>query len=485
MQPLLSEQGGIYLALSFFLVFAMINYAISYVFANDSNNTKSQYLVNDRKLGMWTAAFSISASWIWAPAMFISALKAYQQGWVAMVYFLGANALSLIIFAFLANRVCDRYKDGFTLSDFMGTQHSERVRYLYWFTLLGLTVGAFATQLYAGGKFIALISGLDFFYSSLLLSAVPLTYCLAFGFKSSVITDLAKMILLLIIGIGSAIAVTFSVGTDAVLAGINGANHQFVSLFDANGWLVFSTFGLATVVGLLSAPFGDQALWQRAFAISDATKRRTAFLWGTFFFILIPASMAVIGFAAAGTGFKPADPQFTNLFMIAKTLPVWAVMAFCVMILAGITSILDSKLSAVSSIAGHDMANKVWTDPTDAQSMRIGKISMLVLAIFSIGIANIPGINLIHLFLMYGALRASTLLPTMIAMITEKPLAEAGVFYGVLISILLGWPLLAYGAFNSDPWMTVAGSSLGVLSSGIISWVWTRLDTTASKVLVS
>ena len=473
MQPILD--GGWQLAIGFFIIFAMINYGISWKFAGDSNSTKSQYLVNDRKLGMWTAALSISASWIWAPAMFISAFKAYQQGWVAMTYFLGANALSLILFALLVNKVCDKYKDGFTLSDFMGTQHSERVRYLYWFTLLGLTVGAFATQLYAGGKFIALVTGLDYFYSTLLLSAVPLTYCLAFGFKSSVITDLAKMILLLVVGVGCALAVTSVVGVDAVLKGMNGANGQFVSLFDANGWLVFSTFGLATAVGLLSAPFGDQALWQRGFAISDPAERRSSFLLGTLFFIVIPVSMAVIGFAAAGTGFKPTDAQFTNLFMIAKTLPTWALMAFCVMILAGITSILDSKLSAVSSIAGHDVANKIWSTPTDAQSMRLGKISMILLAVLSIGIANIPGITLVHLFLMYGALRASTLLPTMIVMISEKPLDEAGVFYGVLTSILIGWPLLAYGAFNNDPWITVAGSSIGVLSSGIISYSWTKI----------
>ena len=479
MQPLLD--GGWQLAVSFFIIFAAVNYGISWAFASDSNSTKSQYLVNDRKLGQWTAALSISASWIWAPAMFISAFKAWQQGWVAMTYFLGANVLSLVLFALLVNKVCDRYKDGFTLSDFMGAQHSERVRYLYWFTLLGLTIGAFATQLFAGGNFIALVTGLDYFYSTLLLSAVPLTYTLFFGFKSSVITDLAKMILLLVVGIGSAIAVTSTVGVDTVIKGMNGFDGKFVSLFDANGWLVFSTFGLATAVGLLSAPFGDQALWQRAFAISDPDKRRSSFLWGTFFFVLIPVSMAVIGFAAAGTGFKASNPQFTNLFMIAKTLPDWALMAFCVMILAGITSILDSKLSAVSSIAGHDVANKMWDNPSDSQSMWLGKASMIILAALSIGIANIPGITLIHLFLMYGALRASTLLPTMIVMITERPLSEAGVFYGVLTSIIVGWPLLAYGAFYNDPWITVIGSTTGVLASGIISYVWTRIND-ASKV---
>jgi hypothetical protein len=68
----------------------------------------------------------------------------------------------------------------------------------------------------------------------------------------------------------------------------------------------------------------------------------------------------------------------------------------------------------------------------------------------------------------------------MIVMVTDRPLNEAGVFYGVLASILIGWPLLAYGAFNNDPWITVTGSSIGVLSSGIISYVWTRLSDTST-----
>lgn len=472
---ILEPYGGVWLIVAFMAVFLMFNWALSVAFASGYADTKSRYLVAERNLGIWQASMSIGASYIWAPAMFISAAKAYSEGWVPLVYFLGGNTLALITYALLTNRIVNRWPNGFTLSDFMGVQHSHRVRCIYWISLIGLTIGAFATQLVAGGNFIKILTGMDYGLSTVLLALVPLAYCIFFGFKSSVITDLTKMFILLIVAVGTVILVLNQTGTDAVIKGFNGITGEYVSLFDDKGWLVFSTFGLATAIGLLSGPFGDQALWQRAFAINNNRTRRNAFLLGTGFFLSVPICMAIIGWAAAGVGFKTGSPQFVNLMFVIDQLPIWAVMAFGVMVLAGITSILDSKLSAISSIAGHDMAERIWKNPTDAQSIRLGKISMLVLAVLSIIIANIPGITLVHLFLIYGALRASTMLPTMIVMLTGRPLAEAGVFWGALGSIAFGVPTLAYGALTATPWATVAGSLGSLLISGIVASIWTQV----------
>lgn len=475
MQPFLEPYGGIWLVVSFLVCFTLFNYLLGHFFANNYHKTKSQYLVANRDLGIWQAGMSIGASWVWAPAMFISSSKAYAEGWIPMVYFIGGNILALVVFGLIVNKICEKWPQGFTLSDYMGVQHSHRVRVIYWVSLTGLTVGAFATQLFAGGNFIKILTGMDLIYSTTLLALAPLIYCIFFGFKSSVITDLTKMIMLSIIGIGTMLLLIDQVGIDTVIKGVNGFTGDYVSLFDEKGWQVFSTFGLATVISLLSGPFGDQALWQRAFATRDPKVRRRSFFLGAGFWLTVSVSMMIIGFAAAGAGFVTSTPGFVNLMFIIDQLPVWVVMAFGIMILAGITSILDSKLSAMSSIAGHDIAQRVWHNPTDQQSIRLGKISMLVLCVVSVAISNIPGITLVHLFLIYGNLRASTFLPTMIVMLTGRPLAEAGIFYGVSMSLLFGVPALAYGALNSDPIFTIAGSLGGLLISGVVAWGWTKV----------
>lgn len=484
MEYVLAPYGGAGLVVAFMAAFFLFNYVISYVFAKDYHKTKSAYLVANRDLGLWQASLSISASWIWAPAMFISASKAYTEGWVALFYFLGANTLALLTFALMVNKIVEKWPNGFTLSDFMGVQHSNRVRKAYWVTLIGLTIGAFATQLFAGAKFIQIISGMDYFYATVMLAVVPLAYCIFFGFKSSIITDLTKMVILLVISVGLVSMLLSTSGVESLVNGINGVSGEYVSLFDAKGWHVFATFGLATVIGLMSAPFGDQALWQRAFAIKDPKVRRNSFIVGTGFFLVVPFCMAMVGMMAAGAGFETAQAGFVNLMYIIDQLPIWAVMLFGVMVLAGITSILDSKLSAMSSIAGHDIAIAIYKTPSDAQSIMVGKASMVILAVAAVAIANIPGVTLVHLFLTYGALRASTLLPTMIVMLTGKSLNEAGVFYGIICSVLIGVPVLAYGAFTSQPWFTVIGASSAVLLSGVIAWSWTAITKTANPLVL-
>ncbi|MDM8549990.1 hypothetical protein QUF72_07940 [Desulfobacterales bacterium HSG2] len=39
-----------------------------------------RFLVTDRSVGTWIGAMSVASTWIWAPALFIAAQKAYQQG---------------------------------------------------------------------------------------------------------------------------------------------------------------------------------------------------------------------------------------------------------------------------------------------------------------------------------------------------------------------------------------------------------------------
>lgn len=90
---------------------------------------------------------------------------------------------------------------------------------------------------------------------------------------------------------------------------------------------------------------------------------------------------------------------------------------------------------------------------------------MVVLSVAAIGIANIPGLTVLYLFLFYGTLRASTLLPTIVTLLRPK-VSEKGVFYGILGSILIGLPIFAYGNLNKITGLIIFGSLFSVLFSG-------------------
>ena len=129
-------------------------------------------------------------------------------------------------------------------------------------------------------------------------------------------------------------------------------------------------------------------------------------------------------------------------------------------------STVDSNLCAVSSLT---------TDIVKDNNLKITKAAMLMLLAAGIGIANIPGLTVTHLFLFYGTLRASTLLPTVMTL-RGVNLKASGIIAGVIIALCLGLPVFACGAlFNRAVYKTI-GSLLTVLSSGIVAVLISRRE---------
>lgn len=437
-------------------------------------SSKRYFLVANRLLPFIPAAFSIAAAWIWAPALFVSAEKAYTQGWVGLFWLLVPNVLCLIFFSFFAQKIRNLFPEGFTLSAYMKERYSKRVQNLYLLAFAGLATCSFAVQLLAGGKIVSAISGIPYFYTTVLLALIPIGYTMYSGLKASVLSDFFQMALILAIG-GTVIpwAISAGGGMDVVVAGLSGKTGTFTSLFEGDGWNVFLTFGLPTTIGLISGPFGDQSFWQRSFAIKKESVGKS-FVLAAFIFGIVPLSIGLLGFLAAGMGFKAANVSQVNLEVVMSLLPSWVSILFLCLLLSGLVSTLDSNLTSISSLAGHDVcerkngANDGWKE--DAQAMRYSRTAMAVLVVGGIAIANIPGITILYLFLFYGTLRASTLLPTIITLL-KKNVSEWGMFYGIATSIAVGLPIFAYGNLNKITPLIVAGSLTTVLASGIITYV--------------
>ena len=448
---------GLALLASFTLIFGVMAYFISWLFTKEYSFSKAQFLLADRKLGFWESSFSIAATWIWAPALFVSAQKAFTNGWIGLFWFLVPNIICLLLFSYFAVLIKRKFPDGYTLSEFMKQTYSPRVQSVYWVTLVGLTVCAFAVQLLAGGKLIASMTGISYLFATLILAAIPLTYSLVFGLKASIITDFVKMTMIIMLGaILVPLVLNGAGGMQAVVDGLGGVKGNYLDFFTQDSWMLFLTFGLPTTIGLLSGPFGDQSFWQRAFATKEDTVKKS-FVAAAFIFGIVPLIMGIIGFAAAGSHLAVKDPQMVNLEMIYSVLGTFGAAVFFILAMSALTSIIDSKLCSVSSIAGHDMADRFGFS-----FMKSSRIAMVVLTLVAIAIANIPDLKILHLFLFYGTLRSATMLPTIMSLLGKK-LAEARVFYGIIAGIVVGLPIFAYGNFNAKPEWIVTGSLLTVL----------------------
>ncbi|MBQ8807257.1 MAG: hypothetical protein IJZ68_12555 [Bacteroidaceae bacterium] len=471
---ILSQFEGMMLIGSFFLAMVAIIFLL-----RKREQTKEEFLVANRCAPWLLAAFSMAATWVWAPSMFTAAEKAYTQGFAGVFWFVVPNVLTLILFAFFANKMRKLRPDGWTFSDYIRETYSNRAHNMFLVESFGLQICSLAVQLLAGATIFHKVTGLPFLWTTIILAAIPLLYSLTRGIRGNIASDFIKMgfiVAVLLLGLP---IMTSNAGAETFFNGLGGLTGDYRHLFDSTGIAVMLSFGLPTTIGLLSGTFGDQMFWQRVFCVKPQHVKRTM-VTAAFIFAVVPISLSCFGFFAAGAQLPIADTQLVNVGAVIAFTPKWFLYLFFLLILSGLISTVDSILCAVSSVAGHDIVMRIseMYGPKSIGAIKIGRrilssvdiarIAMVIVAILAIGVANIPGITITYLFLFYGTLRSSVMLPTIFAIKGYK-MSESGLFYGILASLAVGLPIFAIGNLNGWVPMIVAGSLLTIGLSGAIS----------------
>lgn len=441
------------------LTYAAVMLGVAVLMTKKENNIE-RFCVGNRNTGWMVSALSIAATWIWAPALFISTENAYTKGFAGLFWFLVPNVLCLILFIPFAKRIREEMSEGITLSGYMyGKYHSKAVKNIYLFQLGALSALSTGVQLLAGSKILSMLTGIPFAAMTVIMAVIAFSYSQFSGIKASILTDAVQMVFMLAASIGFvAFGVKNGGGMETLVTGLGGAAGDAGSLFSKRGWEIFLGFGLPTTIGLISGPFGDQCFWQRAFCVRKDRIGR-AFLVGALLFGIVPLSMGVLGFIGSGMGYVAADNGIINFELISTLFPAWAIIPFLFMIVSGLLSTVDSNLCAVSSLT---------TDIFEKKTLGKTKFAMILLLAVGIAVANIPGLTVTHLFLMYGTLRAATLLPTVFTLKGIK-LTPQGVVAGIISALIIGLPVFGYGNIQGIAAYKTAGSLLTVILSGAVA----------------
>ena len=441
------------------LTYAAVMLGVTVLMTKKENNIE-RFCVGNRNTGWMVSALSIAATWIWAPALFTSTENAYTKGFAGLFWFLIPNVLCLILFIPFAKRIREEMPVGITLSGYMyGKYHSKAVKNIYLFQLGALSALSTGVQLLAGSKILSMLTGIPFAAMTIIMAVIAFSYSQFSGIKASILTDAVQMVFMLAASIGFvAFGVKNGGGMETLVTGLGGAAGDAGSLFSKRGWEIFLGFGLPTTIGLISGPFGDQCFWQRAFCVRKDRIGR-AFLVGALLFGIVPLSMGVLGFIGSGMGYVAADIGIINFELISTLFPAWAIIPFLFMIVSGLLSTVDSNLCAVSSLT---------TDIFEKKTLGKTKFAMILLLAVGIAVANIPGLTVTHLFLMYGTLRAATLLPTVFTLKGIK-LTPQGVVAGIISALIIGLPIFGYGNIQGIAAYKTAGSLLTVILSGAVA----------------
>ena len=71
-------------------IYAVVMITATLIFTKKEKNVE-RFCVGSRKENWIMSALSIAATWIWAPALFVSTEKAYANGFVGLFWFLVPN----------------------------------------------------------------------------------------------------------------------------------------------------------------------------------------------------------------------------------------------------------------------------------------------------------------------------------------------------------------------------------------------------------
>lgn len=441
-------------------IYGLFAFVMTYLFSRGYNENKESFLVARRELNTFQGSLSVSAAWLWAPGLFISAQQAYVNGLEGLFWFCLGNFLTLGAFAWFARRIREWAPDGFTFSGYLRERFSGRVQSLFVVEMMLLAICAFAINLLAGSKTVEVLTGLNYQLVTVLMALIAILYSFRTGLKATVITEMIKII---VVWTGAVVLVPWVImnagGWDTVVAGLAGRGGGEVSF----SWGVFAGFGAAAFLGHMGGPWGDNSFYQRAFAIKKESII-PSFVSASFIFIVIPIMMGLLGFVAAGSGLQIENVSVTNAITIGTFLPPMASVFFMFMVFAGLVSILDSQFASVANMTGHDIYNQFKS----GSEITWARWGMIILAILGVAVANIPNMQLVYLFLFFAVLRASVWLPSMISLLKPEWVTERGMFWGILIPASVGEILFVMGKLGySDTAFT--GTLVAVFGSPLLT----------------
>jgi SSS family solute:Na+ symporter len=441
---------------------------LTWKFSNGTTKTKENFLLANRSFNTLKGMFSISAAWIWATGLFVVPQLCYQYGFTGFFWILGMNTLTLGIFGFAAVKVRELYPNGFTFAEHIKNTYGRAAHNTYIFAFFIISLLAFGVNIYAGSKLIQTIAGLNMNIAAAFIIVSAITFSLFRGLRGTVVTEIFKMATILATAVIVAPLVWNIVGWDTIVKGVTGISGNYGGLWSNSEEItMFLTIGIFFVFRHLSLPWADNSFWQRAFVV-DPTKIKRTFAGAAAIFFIGPALFATLGFAAAGLGLKIDNVQLTNVIVVEQLLSPWALYMLVFMLLTGLTSLLDSQITSMTTLFSHDVVPQFNKNTTETQVIDYSRLGVIIMILLSWGLVNIPGVNIVWFSIVGGSVCMSFFVPTIIALFRPQWLEAKSLVASILLALFVGVPVFGYASLNKLTDLALIGFFSSLFISSIV-----------------
>ncbi len=448
----------------YWILFAIILYmavmiAIGLLYTRKSHNSEDFFL-GGRSLGPWVTAMSAEASdmssWLLMGLPGLAYLTGFgEAAWTAIGLAIGTY-LNWLFVSKRLRRYSEIAGNAFTLPDFFSNRFHDQKRILMSlsavFIVIFFTVYT-ASGFVSSGLLFNSILGYDYVTMMLISAAVIVIYTTLGGFLAESITDLIQGIMMSI-----ALVVITVVGIKQA-GGFGNVLDQARTLPGFLDWFAVHSpadktavpFGGLKIVSTMAwglGYFGMPHVLLRFMAIRKTSELRRSRIIATVWVVISLGTAVLIGLigAAVFPGLLAGrDSERVFIYMSTNYLPPILAGFILSGILAATMSTSDSQLLITSSSVSQNFVKGLLKkDASEKQIMWIGRITIIVVAVFSAIVAFDPQSSIFeivsHAWAGFGAAFGPLMLFSLFWRRTTLRGAIAGMVGGGVSSML--WPSL-------------------------------------------
>jgi len=405
------------LLLSFGFLTAILLFVLYY--GKNWAGTTSNFLFANRSLKIASSGLAINSHWFWAIAMFVAPAAAYNWGIVGLLWFVIPNASALLITAALTYHIRDKYPDGYSLTEFIKDNFSNRVSIVFQVVyavvaLAGILLGFTAITKYFA--FAGLGAVLDPIYASLIVGLITLVFTMRGGIRTSVYTGTLQAILWVAF-LGIMVVGMIANGFDFSAIGKN----QLTTVFDEK---FLTTFALAFAGSIIVGSTMHGMMWQKSFSMPKENIW-PSYIIASVIFALVVFGLGSFGLYAQATGLEVKGADMSSLTAILELYGPLAITAFGVLLIGQTSTVMDACMNYIGSLVTREWLHKDST--TTARVVMAGFFMLAWLISWS-------KVEVWTIFMFMGAARLSMFIPV-IFQIYRVRMQEAIMFYGSVIVI--------------------------------------------------
>jgi SSS family solute:Na+ symporter len=391
------------------IIYAMLVLAVAHLFQRgerrrDSDDDAADPAPATRALPWWAIGASLIAANISAEQIIGMSGSAYAMG-LAIAGYEWLAALAMVVIGkyflpvFLKNRIS-------TMPQFLRMRYGAKTQVtmaLLWIALY--TFVSLTAIMWLGATAVHVIMPtLNMTVSVILIGLVAGNYALYVGLKSSQITDVVQVAMLVL---GGVVIAVFALEKVAAAAGAPGGFQGLITGFNTLVATMPDHFdlilepgnkyyrympGLATVAGAMwviqFSYWGfNQFIVQRALTARSIREVQKGVVFAAYLKLLIPVIVVLPGIAAAYLlhGVTPSDTAYPKLMTM---LPPGLLGFVFVALVAAIIASTGSTLSSIAKIATQDVVQVLYPDASRRLLVIVGKFTAIGAVIVAMAVAG-------------------------------------------------------------------------------------------------